>query len=277
MVLLFIYKENSFQRPCVMLKWYCYIFVMTLSVCAHAQIRSGTFVVEAGQTFDLKNSDIIVADTFIMMDASRLKLNKAKRENYLRVKVAIFGKNVVIDGRGVAGIQGKKGTAGTTMLGPCREGTSAKAGARGTDGGQGVNLFLYVDKIIVNGNLVIDLSGGNGGDGGDGGEGGGGSPGTRHCYGGNGGTGGDGGPGGDGGKGGVLTFGGADVDVVKVLVGSQIILNTFGGNFGYGGLAGSGGSPGLGPSKHNGTVGRSGKDGTKGRPGINGGIQFEQQ
>jgi hypothetical protein len=260
-----------------MLKWWFYILLMTLSICGNAQIRSGSFIIESGQTFELKNSDIIVADTLIMMDSSRLKLNKAKQENYLRVKVAVFGKNVVIDGRGIVGLQGKKGSRGSTSLGPCRPGSTGKTGARGTDGAQGVNLFLYIDKIIVNGNLVVDLSGGNGGDGGDGGEGGGGSPGTTHCFGGNGGAGGDGGPGGDGGKGGVLTFGGGDVDVIKLLIGSQIVINALGGNFGYGGIAGGGGPPGLSPSTHHGTAGRSGKDGAKGRPGINGGIQFEQQ
>ena len=253
------------------------ILFFAISVCAAAQIRSGTFVIGRCEIYELKGSDIIVADTLIMMDSSRLKLNKAKRENYIRAKVAIFGKSTFIDGRGVTGIQGKTGTKGRTPFGPCHAGQAGRDGARGTDGGAGVNLFLYLEKIVVNGNLVVDLSGGNAGDGGDGGEGGGGSPGTMHCSGGNGGPGGDGGSGGTGGKGGILTFGVGEPDVIKTLIGSQVVVNLLGGNFGYGGIAGIGGSPGLGPSKGHGVKGKPGKSGDKGRPGTNGGIQFEQQ
>jgi hypothetical protein len=260
-----------------MLRGIISIFFFTISVYAAAQIRTGTFVIGTGEIYELKGSDIIVVDTLIMMDSSRLKLNKAKNENYIRAKVAIFGKTTFIDGRGVTGIQGKKGTKGKTPLGPCHAGQAGRNGARGTDGGAGVNLFLYLESIVVNGNLVVDLSGGNAGDGGDGGEGGGGSPGTVHCIGGDGGLGGDGGSGGNGGKGGILTFSVGEPDVIKSLIGSQVAVNLLGGNFGYGGIAGIGGSPGLGPSNGHGVKGKPGKSGDKGRAGTNGGIQFEQQ
>ncbi len=261
-----------------MLRGIISILFFTISIGAIAQIRSGTFVIGKGETYELRGSDIIVADTLIMMDSSRLKLNKTKTENYIRARVAIFGKTAFIDGRGVNGLHGRTGTKGKTPVGPCLAGHAGRDGARGTDGGAGVNLFLYLEKMIVNGNLVVDLSGGNAGDGGDGGEGGGGSPGTMHCNGGNGGSGGDGGSGGNGGRGGILTFGVIEPDVIKsLMIGSRVEVNLLGGNFGYGGVAGIGGSPGLGPSKHHGAKGKSGKCGDKGRAGTNGGIQFEQQ
>ena len=265
------------KMSCRMLKpGFCILFLI-VSVNAISQIRFNTFVIKKGSSYLLSGSDIIVADTLVMEDSSRLMLNRAVPQNYIRAKVAIFGNNTRIDGKGMIGLPGKKGSKGKATSGPCYLGKSGNDGARGTDGAAGVNLFLYLDKIIVNGDLVVDLSGGNGGDGGDGGEGGGGSPGTMHCRGGDGGAGGDGGPGGDGGKGGILTFGSADINAVRSIIGSQISVNLLGGNFGYGGIGARGGPPGLGPSKtKNGATGNPGKDGEKGRPGFNGSIQFEQ-
>jgi hypothetical protein len=255
-----------------------YIFLLSISFQTIGQIRSSTFIVKKGTSFELSTSDIIVADSLIMEDSSRLILNKQKSENYIRAKVAVFGNNVRIDGKGIGGLTGNKGTAGKTPMGPCYIGYSGNAGARGTNGAAGVNLYLYLEQIIVNGDIVVDLSGGNGGDGGDGGEGGGGSPGTIHCAGGDGGKGGNGGPGGDGGKGGVLTFGGNNSNTIKPMIGSQVVVNALGGNFGYGGIGGKGGSPGLGPSKkQNGFSGKAGRDGEKGKSGANGSIQFQEQ
>jgi hypothetical protein len=255
--------------------WLVIIFLFPSGL--FAQNRFATLTIKSKQTFRLGISDIIVADTLIMMDSSRIELNSRKSENFIRVKVAIFGVNAVIAGRGATGHNGKRGFDGTTHSGPCRGGTSAGNGIHGGDGAAGINLFLYIDQIIVNGNLVIDLSGGNGGDGGDGGAGGGGSPGTLLCYGGNGGSGGNGGNGGNGGKGGMVTFGGLDLEEIRSMVGSRIMVNTLGGNFGYWGMHGAGGPAGLGPSKMNGKAGIKGKDGVRGKPGKNGLIQFEQQ
>jgi hypothetical protein len=255
--------------------WLAIIFLLPYGL--FAQNRFTTLTVKSKQTYRFGASDIIVADTLVMMDSSRIELNSRKIENFIRVKVAIFGANAVIAGNGASGYNGGKGLEGTTQNGPCRGGTSAGNGIHGEEGAAGTNLFLYIDQIIVNGNLVIDLSGGNGGDGGDGGTGGGGSPGTLLCYGGNGGSGGNGGNGGDGGKGGMITFSGLDLEKIRSMVGSSIMVNTLGGNFGYWGMHGPGGPAGLGPSKMNGKAGVKGKDGVKGKPGKNGLIQFEQQ
>jgi hypothetical protein len=247
------------------------------SIASFAQVRVSKFLVKKNEVYQLDVSDIIVADTLVMMDSSRIRLNELKTENFIRAKVAIIGVNCVIDGKGVSGANGKNGVAGTTILGPCREGTAGKNGARGLDGGQGINLFLYIDQIIVRGNLIIDLTGGNGGDGGKGGEGGGGSPGTLHCSGGTGGAGGNGGRGGNGRTGGAHTLGGLEAETIRSMLNTQVIINVKGGNFGYGGASGYGGSPGLGPRGKNGKTGIRGTDGYHGRPGNNGSIQFEQQ
>jgi hypothetical protein len=248
-----------------------------LPAFASAQIRINKLLIKPKEVFEFGSSDIIVADTLVMMDSSKIVLNGLKSENYLRSKVAIIGKNCWISGKGINGKDGYNGSKGKTFNGPCQPGGPARNGARGLDGGPGINLFLYLDQIIVNGALVIDLSGGNAGDGGEGGEGGGGSPGTLHCNGGNGGKGGDGGAGGNGGRGGNLTFVGSDQVMVRMMLGSQIIVNTIGGNRGYGGMPGIGGAPGLGPSKKHGKPGLKGTPGERGRSGDNGVIQFEQQ
>jgi hypothetical protein len=253
------------------------LIVCLFTVTSYAQVRVSKFLVRKNEVYELTMSDIIVADTLVMMDSSRIRLNELKRENFIRAKVAIFGTHCIIDGKGIAGVNGQNGTPGSTLVGPCREGISGRNGMRGLDGGTGINLFLYIDQLIVNGSLIIDLSGGNGGDGGKGGEGGGGSPGTLHCIGGNGGKGGNGGRGGNGGTGGALTLGGLEAETIRTLLNTQVIINVKGGNFGYGGVSGYGGPPGLGPRGKSGKMGIRGAEGFHGRPGNNGSIQFEQQ
>ena len=247
------------------------------SFALHAQVRVTKLVIQPHETFYLDSTDILVADSLIMMDSSRIRLNGLKAENFIRTNVAIFGHHCIIDGRGVAGKRGAQGTQGLTPIGPCRDGVPGRNGLRGLSGGAGINLFLYIDKIHVKGRLVIDLSGGNGGDGGDGGNGGGGSPGTHHCNGGDGGRGGNGGAGGDGGHGGALTIGGRDADITRALVGNLLRLKSQGGSFGYGGIGGAGGQAGLGPRGKNGKAGDRGGDGLYGRPGDSGTILMEEQ
>ena len=254
-----------------------FVFFLCCSLTAEAQVRVSKLVIRPHETFFLDSTDILVADSLIMMDSSRIKLNGLKAENFIRTNVAVFGNHCVIDGRGVAGKKGTNGTAGLTPVGPCRDGVAGRNGLRGLSGGSGINLFLYIDKIHVNGKLIIDLSGGNGGDGGDGGEGGGGSPGTQHCNGGDGGKGGNGGAGGDGGRGGILTIGGRDAVITKALVGTALIVQNHGGSFGYGGISGPGGSAGLGPNRKHGQAGGKGRDGIYGRPGDSGSVQLEEQ
>ena len=255
------------------------IVVFFFCCCFHAQaqVRVGRLVVHPHETFYLDSTDILVADSLIMMDSSRIKLNGLKAENFIRTNVAVFGKNCIIDGRGVPGKKGIDGTAGLTPIGPCRDGVPGRNGLRGLSGGSGINLFLYIDKIHVKGKLTIDLSGGSGGDGGNGGEGGGGSPGTHHCNGGDGGGGGNGGAGGDGGRGGVLTIGGRDAVITKALVGNLLIVKNNGGSFGYGGISGAGGPAGLGPNRKHGKPGDKGRDGLYGRPGDGGTVLLEEQ
>jgi hypothetical protein len=246
-----------------------------ISATLIAQIRVSKLVVAKGETYSMTGSDILVADTLLMKDSSRIVLNPLRKENFIRASVAVFGNNCVIDGNGVNGKAGKKGISGQSPIGPCQNATSGRNGARGLDGTSGVNLFLYIDQLKNIGSLTIRLSGGNGGDGGDGGPGGGGSSGTTHCFGGNGGNGGSGGAGGNGGDGGVLMLGGKDKIKVRTLLGDSLTVQTSGGTFGYGGIAGHGGPAGLGPDKKNGKSGVPGKEGPHGRPGNIGTIRFE--
>ena len=243
----------------------------------HAQVRVGTLIIQPHETYSLDSTDILVADSLIMMDSSRIRLNGMKAENFIRTTVAIFGHNCIIDGKGIPGKKGSDGTPGLAPVGPCRDGIAGRNGLRGLSGGGGINLFLYIDKIHVKGKLIIDLSGGNGGDGGNGGEGGSGSPGTHHCNGGDGGRGGNGGAGGDGGRGGVLTIGGREADVTRALIGNLLRIKSQGGSFGYGGIGGPGGHAGLGPKGKNGNPGEKGLDGLYGRPGDRGAVLTEEQ
>jgi hypothetical protein len=254
-------------------------FVILFSCCfisVGAQVRLSKLVIRPYETYTLDSTDILVTDSLIMMDSSCLKLNGLKAENFIRTTVAVFGRGCRIDGRGVNGNRGTHGTAGLTPIGPCRDGVPGRNGLRGLTGAPGISLFLYIDKIHVNGKVVIDLSGGNGGDGGNGGEGGGGSPGTYHCYGGDGGKGGNGGSGGDGGNGGVLTIGGRDAIITKALINNLLIVRNNGGSFGYGGISGAGGPAGLGPNRKSGNAGKKGADGPFGRPGNSGTVLFEE-
>jgi hypothetical protein len=254
------------------------VYLITfISVSCFAQVRIEKLVIKANGVYTLSPSDIIVADTLIMMDSSRIRLNELKSENYIRAHVAIIGKKCMIDGRGINGKKGTNGAAGRAPVGPCQNGTPGRNGLKGLDGTSGINLFLYIDSINVMGNLVIDLSGGNGADGGDGGVGGGGSPGTTHCNGGSGGDGGSGGTGGSGGRGGTLTLGGSAMRVMRTLLGTKMVISNKGGTFGYGGISGYGGGAGLGPDRKNGKSGNPGIDGYHGRPASNGSISFEIQ
>src|SRR5688572_17141684 len=156
------------------------IFQLFIAV-TFAQVRVSKLVIKPKEVYTMGQSDIIVADTLIMMDDSKIVLNSLKKENYIRVKVAIFGNNTVIEGSGIDGKAGQNGKPYSVPTGPCQNGQQGRNGMRGLDGGPGINLFLYIDKITANGRLTISLTGGHGGNGGDGGEGGGGSPGTLHC------------------------------------------------------------------------------------------------
>jgi len=244
---------------------YVFIFLLATSSVVSAQVRVAKLVVKPHEVFDLGQSDILVADTLIMMDSSTLILNKLKTENFIRVKVAKFGRQCLIDGRGTDGQPGRNGINGVTPIGPCINGSSGKDGTKGLDGTRGLNLFIYFEKISISGHLAIDVSGGTGGKGGSGGNGGGGSPGTLHCLGGNGGNGGSAGPGGNGGKGGVLTMTVPVPQLLRDLIAEKkLTINYAGGSMGPSGKGGYHGGAGLGPSK------RNGKDGVPGPYSRNG-------
>lgn len=249
--------------------------VLLNSVAGFSQVRVGTLVIKPNEVFELRESDIIVADTLIMMDSSTIMLNRLKRDNYIRAQIAYIGSGCKIDGRGVDGGPGRNGRNGDTSSGPCRDGGDARAGGRGLDGGNGNNLSLYFEQLYLTGHVQVDLSGGVGGKGGNGGDGGGGSPGTVHCNGGDGGDGGNGGPGGNGGNGGRLTINCTRCPDVRALVSKQMTFRSSGGHFGFGGRRGYAGAPGLAPRKKNGTTGSSGIDGVNGKPGEKGTLNFE--
>lgn len=260
----------------MMSKRYLFLLILFLSsIEGISQIRVSKLVIKPHQTYEIGQSDILVADTLIMMDSSKLKLNALKQENYIRAQVAIFGNNCIIEGRGITGSNGRNGRNGDTPLGPCRDGGDARDGGRGLDGGTGVNLYLYFEEMINKNKLIVDLSGGNGGNGGTGGIGGGGGPGTVHCKGGDAGDGGNGGEGGNGGRGGVLTISCTRCNDVRSLVSKHFVINIGGGGFGYGGRAGYAGGPGISPTRNNGVKGVFGKDGSNGKSGEKGALNFD--
>lgn len=252
-----------------------FVGAMLTSLVGFSQVRVGTLVIKPNEVFELGGSDIIVADTLIMMDSSTIRLNKLKRDNYIRAQIAYIGSGCRIDGRGVDGAAGRDGQNGDSASGPCRDGHHARAGGKGLDGGSGNNLYLYFEQLYLTGHVEIDLSGGLGGRGGNGGDGGGGSPGTVHCSGGDGGNGGNGGPGGNGGNGGILTVNCSRCPDVRALISKQMTFRSSGGHFGFGGRRGYAGAPGLAPNKRNGQTGNTGLDGANGKPGEKGTLNFE--
>lgn len=249
----------------------CRVVLFLMLMCSgtlFAQVRVSSLVIRPHQVYTLSQSDILVADTLVMMDSSTLVLNKLKPENYLRVKVARFGNHCTIDGGGVNGSIGRDGIDGITPVGPCIDGSAGKDGTRGLDGTKGLHLFIYFDKVIIKGRLTIDLSGGRGGRGGNGGNGGGGSAGTLHCYGGDGANGGMGGQGGNGGDGGVLTITVPVPQAVRDLIDeNKLFVNNSGGAGGPSGKGGYHGGAGLGPSRRN---GKDGEPGAYNKNGISG-------
>jgi hypothetical protein len=250
------------------------LLIVCVLVNATAQARYGTLVIKAGETFNFGNHDILVADTLIMQDSSRILLNKLKKENYIRTKVAIFGKGCLIDGSGIEGVNGRTGRAGISPIGPCRDGTDASNGVKGLDGGEATHLILYLSKVSIDEPITVNLVGGFGGNGGNGGDGGSGSPGTVHCNGGNGGNGGNGAQGGNGGNGGFLTIDCKDCPVTYDWLDEKILVLNYGGREGAGGRGGAAGFFGGGPRGRNGKYGRMGTTGARGNPGKRGSVNF---
>ena len=249
------------------------VLAVSLIVCASlacGQVRIGTLVIKSKEIYELKESDILVVDTLIMMDSSILLLNKLKRENFIHAKKIVFHRGSLIDGKGVQGLPGRNGRTGSSSSGPCTEGGAGKLGTDGTSGGSGINLFISFSDIVSPGIATIDVSGGDAGDGGRGGNGGGGGSGTRLCEGGSGGKGGPGANGGKGGDSGTITFHTASVPELRSMLGERIMIRNYSGNAGSAGEGGGGGYPGISPTGKNSLDGKPGKKGVRGKDGAAG-------
>jgi hypothetical protein len=255
-----------------------FIFLFLFSVLSEGlgQIRLSTLVVGPRETYELKNTDILVIDTLILRDSARVLLNTLKNDNYIHLKKLVVGHGAAIVGKGRPGIPGVMGNSSTTAGGPCRDGSTGQAGTGGTAGTDAINLFLYLDELVIKGSLTIDLAGGDGGDGGKGGKGSDGNPGTRLCQGGNGGDGGLGGAGGKGGHGGNFTITSKYGTNLRTQMGEKIIARLYGGFGGIGGEGGMGGLSGLSPSK-DGDQGKKGSNGSPGKSGKPGGVYYVQK
>ena len=256
------------------------VVLFFVPIATFAQIRIDKLVVPAKQTYRLNGSDIIVVDTLIMNDSSVLQLNISKKDNYIHAKKLIARKGAKIIGYGERGQRGKDGGRGPTQDGPCMDGMPGHNGTGGSHGDSGINVYMYMNQIVITGSLTIDIRGSDGGDGGNGGQGGGGSIGTRVCMGGTGGAGGNGGSGGNGGNGGTLTISCKEcTDEVRAMLNHQLIVKNYAGFGGLGGDAGGGGLAGLGAqgmTSKDGKIGPRGKKGADGLTGKEGGVNFER-
>ncbi len=251
---------------------------LLLSSFASAQIRQSRLEIKENDVYKLETSDILVLDTLVMRDSSSIAVSYEKRDIFIHSKKIIIGKGCKIIARGENGKPGRDGVKGASGEGPCRDGVAGKGGTGGSHGDFGKNLSIYCDDLIIKGNLLIELSGGDGGDGGKGGEGGGGSPGTRVCVGGNGGSGGNGSSGGNGGDAGTLLIVCKNCANIRSWLNQSLLVRTYGGNAGIGGFAGPGGPAGLNPAgntSQDGKLGARGKAGPDGTAGKNGGINFQ--
>lgn len=243
--------------------------LILLSSSASAQIRLNKLILKQGEVFKIEDSDILVVDSLIMADSSRIILNPEKKNNFIHARVAIIGKGSIIEGVGTRGKDGDNGISGAEQRSPCRQGEPGQAGIMGSPGHDANSLSIYADFMQIPGSIIINLNGGDGGDGGDGGHGGGGGPGTRVCPGGDGGEGGNGLRGGPGGNGGNVTINCKYCNDLQLWLGSRIIIKNYGGFGGIGGEAGRGGLAGLG-SVRDGKNGAKGVRGTEGENGKNG-------
>ncbi len=259
-----------FSYFCIMLKVGAFVFIFFFAGSLAAQVRLSKLELKFKEVYALTGTDILVVDTLILHDSSRIMLNHLKRDNFIHARFAIFHRGSMIDGKGVQGLPGRVGRAGTSPKTPCSDGQPGVAGTNGTNGGDGINLSLYLTEMTVVGKLLIDISGGAGGDGSAGGTGGGGGPGTRLCKAGSGGQGAPGSNGGNGGRGGNLILNAPRIPELRLMIGEKIIVRNYGGDPGLSGDGGRGGPAGLSPVGNRSMDGNSGKKGAKGKDGQTG-------
>ena len=113
------------------------LFVLFLSNSLLAQVRVSKLLLKAGETYTLAETDILVADTLVMMDSSRIILNKLKTDNFIRAKVAIIGRYCVIDGKGIEGKPGRQGRTDYLIMRPVGTVCPAVLAPEGWTGGLG--------------------------------------------------------------------------------------------------------------------------------------------
>ena len=106
-------------------------------------------VIAAGQSFELAESDILVVDTLIMEDSSKIILNRNKADNFIHAKVINTGNNCSIIGNGEDGVDGEIGLGGYTAVGPCKDGIPGRKGTAGTSASHGVNLYLVEMAVMA--------------------------------------------------------------------------------------------------------------------------------
>lgn len=246
-----------------MVRAVCVFVFLCFSFSVTAQIRLTKLVLQKGEQYQMEGSDILVVDTLIMNDSSKIFLTHEKKDIFIHTKVFRIGRGCMLNGAGEKGKDGTPGPTGTEQLGPCKPGGLGQNAKDGATGNHGKNLSIYSNEFTLSGSLIINLNGGEGGNGGTGGTGGGGGPGTRVCAGGNGGGGGNGGNGAVGGDGGNLLIQYAQGPDLHLMLGRQLTVKNFGGFAGQEGDAGPGGSAGLGSLRD----GRNGPKGLPGRPG----------
>lgn len=258
---------------------FCLIVALVYLIFSNgiAQIRLNYLQIGAREVYEMRGTDILVVDTLVLLDSSRILLNMSKKDNFIHVRQLVVGRGSQIVGKGLPGTRGAAGAEPSSLpAGPCKDGASGQSGKPGTHGTDAVNLFLYVDDLRFKGSLLIDLAGGDGGDGGKGGKGSDGNPGTKLCQGGSGGKGGTGGAGGNGGRAGNLTITSRYGSDLRSQMGEQIIVRSFGGFAGLGGEGGLPGLAGLGPIR-DGDTGQKGEAGAGGIPGKPGAVFFQRK
>src|SRR5204862_402720 len=109
------------------------VFLIIFPSIAWTQVRLTKLVLRPKQVYELKQTDILVVDSLIMMDSSRLILNKYKQQNFIHARVIKFGKGCWIDGEG--GEPGARGAAGLSALGNSKlDGYLGRKGERGKNG-----------------------------------------------------------------------------------------------------------------------------------------------
>ena len=123
---------------CPMNKWIGIILLIFAAAQGFGQIRLDKLEIKARQAYTIEESDVLVVDTLIMRDSSRIVLNKEKSENIINVKVLIVNRGAQIIGNGANGEAGKGGAHGVGPKTPPTGGGTIAARAPGGHGARGL-------------------------------------------------------------------------------------------------------------------------------------------